>query len=157
MNTDPLVIAEPIITRLAAKLLKGFTHADREDAAQECRLLVWRKASAFDPSRGELRAFLHTVIHNRLLDERTRLVTQRHHSSGDEHDEPAAPEGGADKLAERIATNPHEHLPQHAADLLRHLFATNTRAALAQRLGVSTHAAEMRVHRLKADILELVA
>ena len=39
-----------------------------EDVAQEVFLVLWRDPTRFDPSRGSLRTYLLTLVHNRSID-----------------------------------------------------------------------------------------
>jgi RNA polymerase sigma-70 factor (ECF subfamily) len=39
-----------------------------EEAVHDCFLKVWQRAASFDPSRGDARSWIYTVLRNRALD-----------------------------------------------------------------------------------------
>ncbi len=58
---------------LAYRILEDAALA--EETVQDAFLLVWRRASTFDPTRGgNVRAWLLTVVHNRAIDARRRYI-----------------------------------------------------------------------------------
>ncbi len=61
---------------LAYRILEDAALA--EETVQDAFLLVWRRASTFDPTRGgNVRAWLLTVVHNRAIDARRRYIDRR--------------------------------------------------------------------------------
>src|SRR4030095_7838014 len=64
--------ARPILA-LAAQALD---RAAAEDIVQDVFLVVWRKASLFDPERGTVRAWLLQIPHHRALNELRRRSRQ---------------------------------------------------------------------------------
>lgn len=51
---------------------QSLDHAAAEDILQDVLLVVWRKASLFDPERGSARAWLLQITHHRVLNELRR-------------------------------------------------------------------------------------
>src|SRR5829696_8747568 len=58
-----------LVFRIAGQSLD---HSAAEDLVQEVFLVVWRKASTFDPERGAFRPWLLEIAHTRVLNELRR-------------------------------------------------------------------------------------
>ncbi len=111
--------------RVKAYLLRlGLDNATAEEHAQEVLLVVWRKATQFDPARATAAAWIFTIARNLRIDAARRA--QRTPPLPDPADEPS-PEPGADAVlaAEDRSTRVRAALaalPAEQADVIRLAF-----------------------------------
>jgi RNA polymerase sigma-70 factor (ECF subfamily) len=158
-RVDPdavLAAAEPVIQKLAKRLLRRRPSADLEDAMQEARIAVWTQATRFDPARGDLGAFIYRVVHNRLLDYRDHLTAKKRQSAALPADIPLPDTAGADALIQQLIQQPRTLLSEVKATLFDALMSTPNRSSLAARLGITPDVADRRVNRLSDDLRALV-
>lgn len=111
--------------RVKVYLLRlGLDNATAEEHAQEVLLVVWRKATQFDPARATAAAWIFTIARNLRIDAARRA--QRTPPLPDPADEPS-PEPGADAVlaAEDRSTRVRAALaalPAEQADVIRLAF-----------------------------------
>ncbi|HEX6684209.1 MAG TPA: sigma-70 family RNA polymerase sigma factor [Candidatus Limnocylindrales bacterium] len=63
----------PSVFRVANGIVRDA--AEAEDITQEVFVLLWQRPDRFDPSRGSLSGWLHTVAHNRAVAHVRRVAT----------------------------------------------------------------------------------
>jgi RNA polymerase sigma-70 factor (ECF subfamily) len=71
-----------------------------EDAVQEAFVSLWRHSSRFDPSRGQVRSWLMTMVHNKAVDMVRRRTNRNERALPDAAEEPQAMRGQPDVIAE---------------------------------------------------------
>ena len=149
--------------------LQSLDHSAAEDLVQEVFLVVWRRASTFDPARGVFRAWLLEIAHTRILNElrrrsrRPRLLPEQ----GDDRlrllEDPLPEPSEAvlqgqrnDAIVEALAT-----LPLEQEDALRlAFFAELTHEQVAARTEVPLGTAKSRIRtglrRLRSQLNPLL-
>lgn len=66
-----------LVWGLASKYLSGSDRSEIEDAVQEVFVSIWLSAARYDPAKGGEPAFVATIAHRRLNDQRRRAITRR--------------------------------------------------------------------------------
>jgi RNA polymerase sigma-70 factor (ECF subfamily) len=129
--------------RLKAFMMRsGMTAPVAEDLAQETMLLVWRKASYFDPRRAGVSTWIFTIARNlrvdRLRREARPMAITRAFDPSDEPDSPASGETVvmASEREERVRAA-LGMLSEEQAEILRlSFFAEKPQSEIATELGI---------------------
>jgi RNA polymerase sigma-70 factor, ECF subfamily len=138
--------------RLKAFLRRsGMTASVAEDIAQETMLLVWNKASYFDPARAGVSTWIFTIARNARIDRlrrdsRPALIAE----AFDPSDQPDTPVSGEQAM---IASEREERvraairlLPPEQADILKmSFFGEETQSAIADAVGIPLGTVKSRV------------
>ncbi|WP_245442127.1 sigma-70 family RNA polymerase sigma factor [Mesorhizobium hawassense] len=120
----------------------GMSASAAEDVAQETMLLVWKKASYFDPSRAGASTWIFTIARNARIDRlRKEGRPAAIATAFDPSDEPEGPASGeaAVMTAERDerVRNAISRLADEQADALRlFFFGDKTQSEIAGELGI---------------------
>ena len=86
---------------LAVRILRDSAQA--EEVAQEVLIQVWRKAAAFDPSRGGAMTWIMTLAHRRTVDRvRSEQASAAREDAAGRREIPAAPDGVAEMVLDRL-------------------------------------------------------
>jgi RNA polymerase sigma-70 factor (ECF subfamily) len=114
--------------------------ADAEEVLQDTWLQVWRRADAYDPSRGAVGAWLLTLARSRAIDRlRGRGSRQRAERAAEVDPPVPAEEASAPvvqrQLHERVTTALAELSPQHREVLELAYFGGLSQSEIASRLG----------------------
>jgi RNA polymerase sigma-70 factor, ECF subfamily len=106
-----------LVWTVARRILRNNEEAD--DLLQDVFLLVWRKAAAFDGSKGSIRSFIVHVTYQRAISRRRYLMTRHFYSSED---------------SEKTPTDhvPTPRMPTYDESLEAHLGKEGLRKALAE-------------------------
>lgn len=138
--------------RLKAFLRRsGMSASVAEDVAQETMLLVWNKASYFDPSRAAVSTWIFTIARNARIDRLRRDSRPAAVAEAfDPSDQPDAPMSGEQAV---IAAEREERvraalklLPREQADILEmSFFAEETQSQIASASGIPLGTVKSRV------------
>jgi RNA polymerase sigma-70 factor (ECF subfamily) len=71
--TEAYAAYAPSVFRVANRIVHNA--AEAEDITQEIFLELWQRPDRFEPSRGSLSGWLHTVAHNRAVSHVRRVAT----------------------------------------------------------------------------------
>ena len=86
---------------LAVRILRDSAQA--EEIAQEVLIQVWRKAAAFDPSRGGAMTWIMTLAHHRTVDRvRSEQASAAREDQAGRREIPAAADGVAELVLDRL-------------------------------------------------------
>ena len=86
---------------LAVRILRDSAQA--EEVAQEVLIQVWRKAAAFDPSRGGAMTWIMTLAHRRTVDRvRSEQASAAREDRAGRREVPAAADGVAELVLDRL-------------------------------------------------------
>jgi len=139
----------------------GMAASVAEDIAQETMLLIWKKASYFDPSRAGVSTWIFTIARNVRIDRLRREGRPAAVASAfDPSDEPDAPISGeavamASERDERVRTA-LTILPDEQAEILRlSFFGDKPQSEIASELGIPLGTVKSRV-RLAFARLRLI-
>ncbi len=118
-----------------------------EELAQETFLMVWRKASQFDPMRATASAWIYTIARNLRVD---LLRRERHPDDGCIGEPPNAQRTPEDDLKaleiERRLRTAIDNLPREQAEVLRlSYFEDQTHPEIADRLGLPLGTVKSRI------------
>ncbi|WP_201415021.1 sigma-70 family RNA polymerase sigma factor [Mesorhizobium sp. J8] len=138
--------------RLKAFLRRsGMTASVAEDVAQETMLLVWKKASYFDPARAGASTWIFTIARNARIDRlrrdgRSAAITEAFDRS-DEPDEPVSGEQMiiAAEREERVRTAIALLPPEQADVLKKSFFGEETQSEIADAVGIPLGTVKSRV------------
>jgi RNA polymerase sigma-70 factor (ECF subfamily) len=138
--------------RLKAFLRRsGMPSSVAEDIAQETMLLVWKKASYFDPSRAGVTTWIFTIARNARVDRLRRDTRPSAIAQAfDPSDEPDGPVSGEQAM---IAAQREERvraaiaqLPREQADILKmSFFGEETQSEIADAVGIPLGTVKSRV------------
>jgi len=129
-----------LVWTVARRILRNNEEAD--DLLQDVFLLIRRKASAFDGSKGTIRSFIVHVTYQRAISRRRYLMTRHFYSSKDSEED----------TTEYI---PAPRMPMYDESLEAHLGKERLRKALAD---MSTDQREtLRLHFFEGYSLEEIA
>ncbi|MBL8584615.1 MAG: sigma-70 family RNA polymerase sigma factor [Rhizobiaceae bacterium] len=143
----------------------GMTSPVAEDLAQETMLLVWKKASYFDPLRAGVSTWIFTIARNVRID---RLRREGRPSAADSLDPSDEPEEPASAEASIMAAERDERvraaiamLPGEQAEILRMAyFGDKAQSEIARDLGIPLGTVKSRtrlaLNRLRAILDDLV-
>jgi len=129
--------------------------ATAEDAVQDCFLMLWRRAVAYDQGRGTMRSFLMGVTRNLAL---KRLTRERTFDELQEASavcgpiDPAGRERG-EMVAHAVAALP----PLQREALILAEYEEMPLAEIAQVIGVELAAAKSRLHRARENLKRMLA
>lgn len=130
---------------------QGMSPSAAEDVAQETMLLVWKKASYFDPSRAGVSTWIFTIARNARIDRlRKEGRPAAIASAFDPSDEPDDPVSGeaAVMIAERDqrVRKALTHLSKEQAETLRlFFFSDKPQSEIAGELGIPLGTVKSRV------------
>jgi RNA polymerase sigma-70 factor (ECF subfamily) len=86
---------------LAVRMLRDSAQA--EEVAQEVLIQVWRKAAAFDPSRGGAMTWIMTLAHRRTVDRvRSEQASAAREDQAGRREIPAPADGVAEMVLDRL-------------------------------------------------------
>ena len=86
---------------LAVRILRDSAQA--EEVAQEVLIQVWRKAAAFDPSRGGAMTWIMTLAHRRTVDRvRSEQASAAREDQAGRREIPPAADGVAEMVLDRL-------------------------------------------------------
>jgi len=144
-------------------LLRSRGNATQTDELiQETLLVVWKRASTYDPAKAAATTWVFTIARNRFID-RVRKESRPAPDETDPAFVPAAETAPDDSLElARRARKLHaalETLPQEQRDVLREsYFEGKAQSAVATELGVPLGTVKSRarlaMHRLRAELEE---
>ena len=80
-----------------------------EDVVQESFLSLWRRGASYDPTRGSVRSWVLSVVHNRAIDAFRRETVRTSRDVGDEG------------VAERVAASERTEAEVERRDEARHV------------------------------------
>jgi RNA polymerase sigma-70 factor (ECF subfamily) len=137
----------------------GMAASAAEDVAQETMLLVWKKASYFDPARAGVSTWIFTIGRNVRID-RLRRESRPAAAAFDPSDQPDSPVSGeaAVMTAEREerVRSAIAMLSPEQADILRlSFFGDKPQSEIASELGIPLGTVKSRV-RLALGRLRLI-
>lgn len=151
-----LAIAKPIIELAVAKLFA--CEADREDAAQNIMIQLWRRKLRFyDPTRGPLQPWLWKVCKRLALDQLNRKRKHLRTRPVNEDDKVGPDHTRTDRLALTITKSPESMLPPKRAGQLRDFQTCPDVGALAEKWRCSPAAVYQKIHRLRESVSEAAA
>lgn len=165
-TTTALDIAEPILKRLARRVLKGVPACDADDIRQNVRLLLFTKiVPGYDPARGGLEPYLNVAIARALSDEYEKRgrAAKRAALDIDEVDEeqlvaddtdPAIADDDAVLITILAAL---DDLPSDMLSLAHDLIRTTDCDAIAKKRGVKTDTVYKQTWRLRRRLMALLA
>jgi RNA polymerase sigma factor (sigma-70 family) len=128
------------------------TRSEAEDVLQEVYLTVWRKASAFDPTRASPMAWLAAIARNRAID-KLRSTGRRRMEAIETAADIADPAPAADRALEQSETNQKLHLcldslaERERTAVRAAFFDGNTYDELATRMGVPLGSMKSMIRR----------
>ncbi|MBN9255098.1 MAG: sigma-70 family RNA polymerase sigma factor [Mesorhizobium sp.] len=129
----------------------GMTASAAEDVAQETMLIVWKKASYFDPARAGVSTWIFTIARNARIDRLRREGRPAAVAEAfDPSDEPDAPVSGeqaviAAEREERVRTA-LGLLPREQAEILKmSFFGEETQSQIASAFGIPLGTVKSRV------------
>lgn len=168
-NADALAALHDRFARAIFSLAAhSLDRAAAEDVLQDVLLVVWRKASQFDPERGSARAWLLQIAHHRVLNELRRR--SRHPELGDEEawlddlrtSDPGPVEHLVAERRRRVVADALGDLPAAQREALGLAFVDDlTHEQVAARLDVPLGTAKTRIRsglqRLRAALVPVVA
>lgn len=129
----------------------GMTASAAEDVAQETMLIVWKKASYFDPARAGASTWIFTIARNARIDRLRRDGRPTAIAEAfDPSDQPEAPVLGEEAM---IAAEREERvrtalglLPREQADILKmSFFGEETQSQIANAFGIPLGTVKSRV------------
>ena len=138
--------------RLKAFLKRsGMTPSAAEDVVQETMLLVWKKASYFDPARAGVSTWIFTIARNARIDRlrresRPAVIAE----AFDPSDQPDAPVSGEQAIIaverEDRVREALDLLPREQADILKmSFFGEVTQPEIADAIGIPLGTVKSRV------------
>lgn len=145
--TEAYAAYAPSVYRVA----NGIVHnaAEAEDITQEVFLQLWQRPDQFDPSRGSLSGWLHTVAHNRAVSHVRRVATAERHLRTLAAALPVAPDGAQLVLSRMTAAMVNAAVcalpePSRAALVLAYYEGLSYRE-VGLRLGIAEGTAKSRL------------
>jgi RNA polymerase sigma factor (sigma-70 family) len=158
------VLFKHFAPRVAAYLVRGGTPpATAEELAQETMVALWRKASAFDPSRAGVATWLFTIARNLRIDRHRRTggadVEKEGEFDVDEHaDAAAGPDERLDALQreQRVRAALRRLSPEHARVLQLFYFAESAHAEIARDLDIPLGTVKSRIRRAVLHLRRLI-
>ncbi|CDX46913.1 RNA polymerase sigma factor [Mesorhizobium sp. ORS 3359] len=138
--------------RLKAFLKRsGMTASVAEDVAQETMLLVWKKASYFDPARAGASTWIFTIARNARIDRLRRdgrpAAIAEAFDPSDQPEEPVSGEQAmiAAEREERVRTAIALLPPEQADILKKSFFGEETQSEIADAVGIPLGTVKSRV------------
>ncbi|TPN81858.1 sigma-70 family RNA polymerase sigma factor [Mesorhizobium sp. CU2] len=138
--------------RLKAFLRRsGMTGSVAEDVAQETMLLVWKKASYFDPARAGASTWIFTIARNARIDRLRRdgrpAAIAEAFDPSDQPDEPVSGEQAmiVAQREERVRTALALLPPEQADILKKSFFGEETQSEIAEASGIALGTVKSRV------------
>ena len=129
-----------------------------EDIVQECFLAFWQKPVAYDPLRGDVRAFLLGIARNKLL---MRWREERPHEPLDRAIEAlraglVTPDPAESQEAEAVASAVEALLPLQREALILAEYEGMSLEEIAQATGAEIAAVKSRLHRARETLRQLL-
>jgi RNA polymerase sigma factor (sigma-70 family) len=148
-----------------AKRVVRETHL-AEETVQEAFLSVWRNPGGFDPSRGSVRSWLMTAVHNRAVDAVRREEAQRRRAEDAAADPDLGPVDPGHSVVEEIGLFQErvavrealEKLPPEQRRVIELMyFGGQSQSRISERLGLPLGTVKSRtllaMRRLRAELL----
>jgi RNA polymerase sigma-70 factor (ECF subfamily) len=138
--------------RIKGLLVRGGANDElAEELSQETMVIVWRRASSFDPARAELSAWLYTIARNLRIDQHRRAGRRVLTCDRDPEQHPAEAHLTPDELLDAIQGERNLHraladLPVEQAEVLRlSFFAEQPHGRIAHELGIPLGTVKSRI------------
>jgi RNA polymerase sigma factor (sigma-70 family) len=137
----------PLVYGLATRVTGDRSAA--EDITQEVFVRVWERPTAFEPSKGTLRAWLGTMAHRRAVDWVRRGEVRRRHLHQEAAEPRPAPNLEEEAIAAAVAKLVHSALdelpPGQREAILLAYFGGNTHREVAEKLNIPLGTAKSRI------------
>jgi len=145
--TEVYAAYAPSVYRVAYGIVRNA--AEAEDITQEVFLHLWQRPDRFDPSRGSLSGWLHTVAHNRALSHVRRVATAERYLRMLGAALPSAPDGAQLVLSRMTLALVHTAVcglpePSRTALVLAYFEGLSYRE-VGRRLGIAEGTAKSRL------------
>ena len=116
-----------------------------EEAVQDAFVGVWKRAAAYDPRRGSVRAWVMSMVHNRAVDLVRREESQRRRADAASSEDVVVIEDHADDVVRRVGSTQEREqirsalaaLPEDQRRVIELMyFGGMTQSAIAERLAI---------------------